>query len=92
MQQHRVAKYETEFKTAVGPEASAIFDFIDADGLVTYSFPTMADLTGFLDDPAHGEYLNADVAEFATLGTVRMTLGDEYDVIVNGTEVTAKSY
>jgi hypothetical protein len=85
MQQHRVAKYETEFKTALGPETSAFFDFIDADALVTYAFPTMADLSGFLADPAHEEYLNADVAEFATLGTVRITLGDEYRVIDNGT-------
>jgi hypothetical protein len=45
----------------------------------------MADLIGFLADPAHEEYLNADVAQFATLGTVRMTLGDEYRVIDNGT-------
>jgi hypothetical protein len=77
-------KYESEFKAALGPEASTFFDFIDVDGLITVIFPTMADLSGFLADPAHQDYLNADVAEYATLGTVRITLGDEYRVIEAG--------
>jgi hypothetical protein len=47
-------------------------------------FPKVADLSSFLADPAHLEYLNPDIAEFATLGTVRMTLGDEYRVIQDG--------
>jgi hypothetical protein len=83
-QQHRLAKYEDDFKTTLGPEASAFFDFIDADGLITLVFPTVADLMGFFGDPAHEEDLNKDVAEFATLGTVRITLGDENPVIENG--------
>ena len=83
-QQHRKANYESEFKTAIGPAVSAFFDFIDADGLITMVFPTMADFAGFFADPAHKEYLNADVAEYATLGTVRISLGHEYRVVDNG--------
>ncbi|KAH8702020.1 hypothetical protein BGW36DRAFT_110018 [Talaromyces proteolyticus] len=83
-QQHRLAKYEDDFKTTLGAEVSAFFDFLDADGLVTTVFPTIADLVGFFGDPAHEEYLNKDIAEFATLGTVRINIGDENTVIENG--------
>jgi hypothetical protein len=84
IQQHRLAKYDNEFKASIGQETSALFDMIDADGLITVVFPTMEDYCGFLADPAHNEYLNADVAEFARMETVRITLGDEYRVIDDG--------
>lgn len=74
----------TKFKEEIGAELAPFFPISDIDGITTLIFPTAKDMAGFFSDPAHGERLNADVAEFADVTSVSFSVGDELAVVQDG--------
>lgn len=70
--------------TLLGPELAPYMNFVDADGIVTAVFPTAKDMAEFFRDPLHASKLNADVAEYADIMTVKLGVGDEFVVVQDG--------
>lgn len=83
-QNHLPDSHAVALKENLGPEIAQHLNFVDTDGITTLVFPTVDDLANFFRDPAHGESLNADVAEFANVSTVSISLGDDLVVVEKG--------
>ncbi|KAJ5595028.1 uncharacterized protein N7459_001236 [Penicillium hispanicum] len=52
--------------------------------MITLIFPTAGDLADFFRDPAHEKTLNADVADFADVAAINISLGDELVIVEDG--------
>ncbi|KAK5997941.1 hypothetical protein PT974_00309 [Cladobotryum mycophilum] len=84
LQHHLPSSTAVEFRKEIGEELAQHFIVSDMDGISTLIFPTVADMAAFFRDPAHAEYLNADVAEYCDFTTVQFSVGDELPVVVDG--------
>ncbi|KAF4954805.1 hypothetical protein FSARC_12022 [Fusarium sarcochroum] len=84
VQHHLFESHAASFKEHLGPEMAQQFVFSDTDGIITLIFPTVKDMAGFFSDPAHEETLNADVADFADASSVKISVGDELQIIWGG--------
>ncbi|KAM0555027.1 hypothetical protein ACHAPJ_006375 [Fusarium lateritium] len=84
VQHHVLESHAESLEEHLGPEMAQHFVFSDVDGIITLIFPTVENMAGFFSDPAHEESLNADVAEFADVSSVKISVGDELQIIYEG--------